>query len=146
MRVAEERLIHLLQIAAHRVRVAADRAALEGAGITAAQAGVLFAIAAKPGATQRDLALRLRQQESAITAMVSRLLAAGLVARRAMPEDRRAHALTLTPAGQAALESVQPALGALNARLQGALGDADIGALADALRAISKADLDEASR
>lgn len=118
----DQRLFFLLQQAAHRLRVAADRRCLAAAGITTAQLGALFAVR-EGGLTQRDLATRLGQRESAVTAMVTRLTDAGLVARRAHPREHRAVVLQVTPAGEDALARVAPEIEEFNAQLREVLGE-----------------------
>jgi len=59
-----------------------------------------------PAVTQQALAAALRMQPSRLVALVDALEAKDLVERRANPEDRRSHALYLTPKGRAMLESV----------------------------------------
>ncbi|WP_410670570.1 MarR family winged helix-turn-helix transcriptional regulator [Amycolatopsis sp. cmx-4-68] len=119
---ADQRLFFLLQQAAHRLRVAADRRCLAAAGITTAQLGALFAVR-EGGLTQRDLATRLGQRESAVTAMTTRLTDAGLVAKRAHPQEHRAVVLELTPAGEDALTRVAPEIAEFNAQLHEVLGE-----------------------
>jgi DNA-binding MarR family transcriptional regulator len=118
----DQRLFFLLQQAAHRLRVAADRRCLAAAGITTAQLGALFAIGAG-GSTQRELAEELGQRESAVTAMVTRLVEAGLVAKQPHPREHRAVVLRLTAAGEEALARVVPAIEEFNARLLAILGE-----------------------
>ncbi len=118
----DQRLFFLLQQAAHRLRVDADRRLAAAAGITSAQLGALFAVR-EGGLTQRDLAGRLGQRESAVTAMVTRLTGAGLVAKRAHPREHRAIVLELTAAGEAALARVAPEVEEFNARLRAVLGE-----------------------
>ncbi|MFF1609277.1 MarR family winged helix-turn-helix transcriptional regulator [Amycolatopsis sp. NPDC058278] len=118
----DQRLFFLLQQAAHRLRVAADRRCLAAAGITTAQLGALFAVR-EGGLTQRDLAARLGQRESAVTAMVARLADAGLLGRRAHPREHRAVVLELTPAGKEALARVAPEIEDFNTRLRAVLGE-----------------------
>jgi DNA-binding MarR family transcriptional regulator len=119
---AEDSLTFVLQLAAHRLRTVSDRRSLEIAGITAAQAGVMFAIESDPGRNQRSLATVLGQQESAITTMIRRLEKAGLVQREARADDRRAFSLSLTRRGQATLDRLRGELDDLNSALQAALG------------------------
>ncbi|KDN23243.1 MarR family winged helix-turn-helix transcriptional regulator [Amycolatopsis rifamycinica] len=119
----DQRLFFLLQQAAHRLRVAADRRCLAAAGITTAQLGALFAVR-EGGLTQRELAERLGQRESAVTAMVARLAEAGLVDRRPHPREHRAVVLRLTAAGEEALTRARPAIEEFNARLVAVLGEA----------------------
>ncbi|HET6705967.1 MarR family winged helix-turn-helix transcriptional regulator [Amycolatopsis sp.] len=118
----DQRLFFLLQQAAHRLRVAADRRCLAAAGITTAQLGALFAVR-EGGLTQRDLAEQLGQRESAVTAMVTRLVDAGLVAKQPHPREHRAVSLRLTEAGEEALARVGPAIEEFNARLRAVLGE-----------------------
>ncbi|AXB43777.1 MarR family winged helix-turn-helix transcriptional regulator [Amycolatopsis albispora] len=119
----EQRLYFLLQRAAHELRVDADRRCLGAAGITTAQLGALFAVRESPGLSQRDLAAVLGQRESAITAMVNRLTAAGLLARERHPEQHRARCLVLTEGGEDALARIRPELDRFNAELRALLGD-----------------------
>jgi DNA-binding MarR family transcriptional regulator len=136
----DQRVYLLLQRAAHRLRVWADRRCLDAAGITTAQAGALFALVDRPGSTQRELAAALGQRESGVTAMVRRLLDGGLVARRASPADHRAVVLSLTPSGERAVDAVRPVLDDFNAALRSTLGADGPPALAAALRSVLDAD------
>lgn len=134
------RLYHRLQIAAHRVQKAADRATTEAAGVTTAQAAVLAVIDASGGATtQRAVAGQLGLNESALTQMTGRLLRLGLVARIRDPGDARAWRLDLTADGKAALARLRGPFQRVNARLDAALKDADLAALADALDCVALA-------
>lgn len=132
-----ERLYHLLQTAAHRLKTRADRDSQGVAGVTAAQAAVMFVIARERATTQRRVAEQLRLNESAVTGMVGRLMEAGFVARTPSPTDGRAWTVTLTPAGEAALDRFRVNLDALNADITAALGgEAEVARFADGLRAI----------
>ncbi|MFJ1760815.1 MarR family winged helix-turn-helix transcriptional regulator [Amycolatopsis sp. NPDC088138] len=119
----DQRLFFLLQRAAHQLRVAADRRCLAAAGITTAQLGALFAVQQEGRLTQRELAARLGQRESAVTAMVTRLADAGLVGRSTHPSEHRAVVLELTAAGEDALARVAPVVEEFNAQLHAVLGD-----------------------
>ncbi|HST43175.1 MAG TPA: MarR family transcriptional regulator [Conexibacter sp.] len=132
-----ERLYFRLNLAAHRLRVLADQRLLAAAGITAAQAGVLLIVADADGPVrQRDLARLLRQRESAVTTMVERLTAAGLLARERPPADARAWVLTLTAAGERALAAVRTAADALNAEAFAGLDGRERAAFAAALERV----------
>lgn len=132
-----ERLYHLLQTAAHRLKVRADRNSQGVAGVTAAQAAVMFVIAREGASTQRRVAEQLRLNESAVTGMVGRLMQAGYVARTPSPTDGRAWQVSLTEAGQAALDRFRVNLNALNRDLTRALGgEAEVARFAEGLRAI----------
>lgn len=132
-----ERLYHLLQTAAHRLKTRADRDSQGVAGVTAAQAAVMFVIARERATTQRRVAEQLKLNESAVTGMVGRLMEAGFVSRAPSPTDGRAWTVTLTPAGEAALDRFRVNLEALNADITAALGgEAEVARFADGLRAI----------
>lgn len=120
----DERLFFLLQRAAHRLRLTADRRCLDAAGITTAQLGALFAVQDRPGLTQRDLARTLGLRESAVTSLVARLTSADLVVREPHPDEHRAVVLRLSEAGEAALRAAQPAIDGFNGELRALLGDA----------------------
>jgi MarR family transcriptional regulator, organic hydroperoxide resistance regulator len=136
-----ERLYHLLQTAAHQLKVRADRAAQSLAGISAAQASVLFVLAREGATSQKTVARQLGLNESAVTGMVGRLTAMGLVRREPSPSDGRAWSITLTAEGETALKQFRTVLDSLNRDLAAALGgDADVARLAADLRAIAGLD------
>lgn len=94
----------LAQVGAHAAAKFAERlAVLE---LSPPHAGILRMLNATPGVTQQALAAALRMQPSRLVAVMDELEAKELVERRANPEDRRSHALHLTPKGGAMLESV----------------------------------------
>lgn len=137
MPAPDQRVLHLLQLAAHQVRTQADRRGIAVAGVTMAQAGALFVIHGNPGATQREIAQALRQRESAVTGMISRLLQARLVERKASADDERAWALFLTPKGVKALAELRKVLNEVNTRLTQTLGEDGLRQLAASLRAVA---------
>ena len=141
MSASDQRVLHLLQLAAHQVRTQVDRRGIAIAGVTMAQAGALFVIHGKPGATQREIAQALRQRESAVTGMIARLLQARLVERRNSAEDERAWSLFLTPKGSKALVELRKVLNETNAKLTEALGEDGLHQLAAALRAVANLEL-----
>jgi len=61
---------------------------------------LLRTLAETPGLTQQAIAERMGVAPSRMVAFIDSLQSRGLVERRANPEDRRAHALHLTPAGE----------------------------------------------
>lgn len=132
-----ERLYHLLQTAAHRLKTRADRDSQGVAGVSAAQAAVMFVIQREGGATQRRVAAQLKLNESAVTAMVGRLMEAGFVDRAPSATDGRAWTVSLTPAGTTALETFRVSLDAMNAEITAALGgEAAVVRFAEGLRAL----------
>lgn len=133
----DQRLYFLLQRAAHRLRTTADRRCLAAAGITTAQLGALFAVRDEPGVTQQGLARTLGLRESAVTGLVGRLTAAGLVAKEAHPREHRAVVLELTEAGADALRAAQPEIDRFNAELRALLGEDGFSGTATAMRRLA---------
>jgi DNA-binding MarR family transcriptional regulator len=78
-------------------------------GLEPREVGVLRAIAGDEGTSQQALARRLGTAPSGMVALVDELESAGLVERRTNPDDRRARALFLTPAGRRKLAEVSTA-------------------------------------
>ena len=133
----DQRLFFLLQRAAHQLRTASDRRLLAVAGITTAQLGALFAVRDEPGITQQRLARALGLRESAVTGLVGRLTAAGLLVKRAHPREHRAVVLELTGDGAAALEAAQPEVDRFNAEARALLGEDGFTQTAAAMRALA---------
>jgi DNA-binding MarR family transcriptional regulator len=77
--------------------------------LTVTQFLALRAIAAE-GVSGSELARRAGVSGPAVSQLLSGLVDAGLLAREAMPEDRRRQTLTLSPRGQSALASAQTLL------------------------------------
>lgn len=143
MSASKLRIYHRLQLAAHRIQKKADRALLEAADLTTAQAAVLAVVAAANGAAQREVARQLGLNESAVTAMAARLLGMGLLERVRDEDDARAWRLTLTKSGRAVLKRIEKPFGAINRKLESALDAEDLARLADALQRIAAAFADD---
>ena len=97
--VSQTRLYWRLQLAAHYLQKRADRDLVKRAGITTAQSGVLAVIARGKNVTQKQVASALGLNESAVTAMVRRLLSLGYIDRKVSETDARARLLSLTQRG-----------------------------------------------
>lgn len=131
----EERLYHRLQLAAHLARKHADRAVAAATGLTVAQVAVLNVVAAGQGVTQRDVAAALGINESAVTAMVRRLVDAEFLTRTAA--DGRTRKLTLTGQGTSALAKSRRAFAPVNALLAGGLTGDEVRELAARLEELA---------
>lgn len=81
-----------------------------GSGITPVQFAALMAVREHPGIDQRTLAARIAFDTSTIGGVIDRLERDGLMQRQTSPTDRRARVLTLTAAGQSALDALLPAV------------------------------------
>ncbi|MEE7458947.1 MarR family transcriptional regulator [Methylorubrum populi] len=79
--------------------IAAVAAELRELGLSIPQFDVLSTLSEWEGLTQQDLAARLYVTKGNVSGLIDRLVEAGLVERRAIPGDRRSHALHLTPVG-----------------------------------------------
>ncbi|WP_262695959.1 MarR family winged helix-turn-helix transcriptional regulator [Kordiimonas aquimaris] len=121
-----------LQRSAHLLKKAADKELLAVADITTAQAAVLVVVAKQAGTTQRLVAHQLGLNESAVVAMVTRLMAIGYLERSRSVVDKRAWVLSLTKAGNEVLGRIAEPFASINARIEKAVG-------ADALSSIAKA-------
>src|SRR5579863_4499794 len=71
-------------------------------GLSVPQCDVLTTLTEAEGVSQQDLAKRLYVTKGNISGLIDRLVAAGLVERRATAADKRQHAIFLTAAGRAA--------------------------------------------
>jgi DNA-binding MarR family transcriptional regulator len=139
MNASELRLYFLLQIAAHQIKKAADGRLGTVAALSTAQAAVLAIVEARAPVSQRSLARELRQNESAMTAMVNRLLALGYVARERSDSDARAWELRPTEAGRSALKAIRPPFRQINQTLEQLMTPAEMLALAGTLKRIIEA-------
>jgi MarR family transcriptional regulator, organic hydroperoxide resistance regulator len=73
-------------------------------GLSVPQCDVLTTLTEQEGVSQQDLAKRLYVTKGNISGLIDRLVAAGLVERRAIAADKRQHAIFLTTAGRASAE------------------------------------------
>ncbi|MEM9054370.1 MAG: MarR family transcriptional regulator [Pseudomonadota bacterium] len=136
MSAAKHRLYFLLQRAAHVLKKEADAALSEAGGMTTSQAAVLAILRSQGPSTQRFLADKLQQRESAITTMADRLMKAGYISRRRSPKDARAWQLAMTDDGHQALEAIREPFKAINAELDAAFPDKNIDTVAKGLAQI----------
>ena len=102
-------------------------------GLSVPQFDVLSTLSEREGATQQEIAERLYVTKGNISGLIDRMAESGLVERRALPQDRRSHALYLTQAGRDALARGDALQRDMVARTLGQLPDAEIGALYDSL-------------
>lgn len=138
MTASSLRLYARLQSAAHALKKTADRALMDAAGVTTAQAAVLAVVDGAERPTQKTVADALGLNESAVTGMANRLTALGYLAREQDPDDRRARLLRLTTQGEKALKRIAAPFGRINGRLDDALGG-DLDAFAASLNRIRDA-------
>ena len=104
---------------------------LESMGLTFPQYLIMLVLWEHDGLTLKELSNRLRQDSGALTPVVKRLEAAGLVTRRRSAEDERNLSIELTPAGRTLREQAN----GVNGRVREvcALGDAGLDDLRETL-------------
>src|SRR4051794_6873574 len=108
---------------------------LQPAGLTAAQAEVIAVLRDADGPlTVRQVGDRLVCEGGSPSRLVSTVVAAGLIERTARRDDRRAVALSLTPAGRRAAREVAAAQRQLHDWLGAALSEREAAALVRGLR------------
>lgn len=121
-------LPNLLGFNLRRAQVAAFadfNASVGRTGLTPGLVGVLALIEANPGLKQSELAVILGIDRSTLVPVLDKLERRGLVVRRPMPGDRRAHALELTAGGGAALRRVVAEIRRHEARIARGLSAAE---------------------
>jgi DNA-binding MarR family transcriptional regulator len=88
-----------------------------GADITPVQYAVLIAIQAQPGIDQASLASVIAYDRATIGGVLDRLEKKRLLCRRIHPQDRRARALFLEPAGETLVNEVEEVVNAAQQRI-----------------------------
>jgi DNA-binding MarR family transcriptional regulator len=82
----------------------------ESFGVTPVQYAALQAVRKAPQTDQRTLAGSIGLDTSTIAGVVDRLEGRGLMQRSASPNDKRVRLLSLTEAGTALLDAIEPAM------------------------------------
>lgn len=110
-------------MASHRLHKAANLVLIEAAGVTTSQASVLITIRETPSIRQNTVALKLGLNESAITAMINRLIGMNMVVRSRSDTDARAWELVVTEEGLAALMAIDEPFKQFNSLIDEIFGD-----------------------
>jgi MarR family transcriptional regulator, organic hydroperoxide resistance regulator len=113
----------------NRRATAAVAARLRGIGLSIPQFDLLSTLTEQEGVSQQDLAKRLYVTKGNVSGLVDRLVEAGFVERRAIPGDRRSHALHLTRRGRSVAERGLALQRAYVDETLGRLAPADLAAL-----------------
>jgi DNA-binding MarR family transcriptional regulator len=104
------------------------------AGLTLPQFDVLAQLDRRPeGMTPKELTRALLVTSGNVTGIVGRLVSQGLVARRAVPQDRRTVRVVLTPEGRRLIAEVLPGHRRDVARLLAGVPPSALAALREAL-------------
>jgi DNA-binding MarR family transcriptional regulator len=96
-----------------------------GEDVTPVQYGLLTTLSTHPGCDQATIANYLGIDRTNVADVIKRLEKAGLVARSRNADDKRAILSRLTPAGEALLRRMHPAMARAQARLLDSLDPAE---------------------
>lgn len=136
IRAVDRRLFLLIEIAARRLNREADKRLKDEAGVSSAQAGVLFLLLRRGQRRMGGLSKTLSLNPPAVTGLVDRMVKAGLVSRTTDKTDGRGAMVALTRKGTEAAERADIVLRELNADLEARLGEEVSDTLHDALTRI----------
>ena len=140
-RAVDRRLFLLLEIAARRMNRDADARLKKTAGVTTAQTAVLFLLARKGERRMGDIGETLSLNPPAVTGLVNRMEALGLVVKTASRTDKRSAVVSLTEKGRAVGDAADHVLRDLNLELEAWLGTDDADRLHDILtRLVTRGD------
>jgi len=141
-RAVDRRLFLLTEIAARRLNRAADLRLKSEAGVSAAQAAVLFLLLRRGERRMGAISDVLSLNPPAVTGLVDRMVKADFVKKKTDQGDRRGAVVALTPSGRHAAEQADTILKDMNAALEDTLGEDAADALHDALTHIATADIE----
>jgi DNA-binding MarR family transcriptional regulator len=124
--LADEAVVSLMVAADHFEQAIAP--IWERHGITGDQYNVLRILRGvhPAGHPRNEVARRMIHRAPDVTRMLDRLVRQGLVARVRNPEDRRESIATITKAGLAVLERIDPAVHATQTAITGSLSERDL--------------------
>ena len=131
----DRRLIYLLNVAQRRLQrfVAAQT---KTGGVTSAQSGLLFVLGKHDGALMGEAGAALDLGPPGISGLAERMVEAGLIEKRADPDDGRASRLWLTAAGRKELTRAKASAADINTRLMDGFTDAEIDTVSRWLKAV----------
>src|SRR5689334_13163712 len=121
----DRRLIFLLNVAQRRVQRHVTALAKDS-GVTSAQSGLLFVLGRRDGALMGEAGAALDLGMPGISGLAERMVEAGLIEKRADPDDGRASRLWLTAAGRKALARSKTGAAELNRQLMDGFTEAEI--------------------
>jgi MarR family transcriptional regulator, lower aerobic nicotinate degradation pathway regulator len=137
----EARIAYLLSKVGRRQSVRFTEL-LRPLGLRPKHFAVMNAVDLADGPSQQQLGAVLGLDPSGLISAIDELEAAGLLERRRAPDDRRRHALSLTPAGRAKLATARQASYTRGKELIAPLSDAEAQTLHDLLQRVAEPELD----
>jgi len=129
-------LFFMVQRAQHSLSKLGDRVFQQTLGVSAAHLSALNFSFCNNGCLLKDLSAGMDLNNSAVTGLVRRMEAAGLVIKKACDDDGRASRVTITARGAAVVESSRPVLEKLNSLLTADFTDEEVGTVARFLATI----------
>ena len=105
-------------------------------GLSIPEWRLVAVVAETGGVTQQEIGRRTRMDKVTVSRAAAALVARGLMAREANPQDKRSHLLRLTEAGQALYRAVAPQALALEARIFAAFTPEELASLKAMLRRV----------
>jgi DNA-binding MarR family transcriptional regulator len=125
VRAVDRRLFLLLEIAARRLNRDMDARLKAEAGVTSAQAAVLFLLARRGERRMGEIGDMLSLNPPAVTGLINRMAALDLVSKSASPTDKRSAIVSLTEKGRAMGDAAEHVFRDMNNELETRLGDED---------------------
>ncbi|VVE65307.1 MarR family transcriptional regulator [Pandoraea captiosa] len=122
----DRRLLFLLNVGQRRVQQWIDARSVDSAGVSAAQAGVLFYLLHHDDALVGEVGAALQLSPSSMTGLANRMVSAGLLTRRADATDGRATRLRVSAAGHKAIARAREVLAELNDLLHDDFSEAEL--------------------
>lgn len=104
--------------------------------VTPGEFSLMTIVKLNPDIRQTDLLRIYKLDKSTMSIAVKRLVERGFVTQAQLPDDRRYHGLSLTPAGREVLASATALVDGQERRMKEALGDIDSEIVMEALRRI----------
>ena len=100
---------------------------------------ILYLIGRNPGSTQSAIAAAVGLDRSSLVPILNRFEANGWLRREPAETDKRAHALSLTPAGKTKLKDLQDVVVSLETRISDELGEPGQRSMLDLLHRLQRA-------
>ncbi len=141
----QHRLLSFIKRAEQASQAAKERA-VRVEGLTTAQYNALLVLSGDPGITASELARRCAVTAQTMSSVLARLVDRGLVTRTAHPRHGNVLEITVTPAGQQALDRADVRVEVVEAALARALHPAEQDQLRHLLARCTEAALGVAER
>ena len=106
-------------------------------GISATQLGALFVVAENDGCSVKQLRDAMQIDGSAVTGLIKRMQAAGVLEKRSDPADRRASQLFITTKGTTAVAMGSEQMRRIQAEMTAGFSDGEIRLVARFLNALN---------